>query len=69
MEKLVLLYNYGKLGYFLNSNLKVGLPGRTGKGETPSVIDILESGLLPNTPRAGEESVEDGVDDILVLFE
>ena len=47
-----------------SSHLKVGLPGRGGKGEIPSVIDILEAGLLPNTPWAGEESAEDGVDDI-----
>ena len=50
----------------MKSYLSVGLPGRTGKGEIPSVIDILEAGLLPNTPWAGEESVEEGVDDMFV---
>ena len=47
-----------------NNYLRVGLPGRGGNGEIPSVIEILEFGLLPNTPCAGDESAEDGVDDI-----
>ena len=46
--------------------LNVGLPGRFEKGETPSVIDILDAGLRPNTPCAGEERAEEGVDDILM---
>ena len=61
------MYNYGLPEIYLISYLKVGLPGRTGNGEIPSVIDILDAGLLPKTPWAGEESVEDGVDDILVV--
>ena len=48
----------------------IGLPGRTGNGEIPSVIDILDEGdLLPSTPWwVGEDSAEDDVEDIVFLI-